>query len=286
MTQFTGPTGAPAQKGDAISLSQLYAAFGTLDGDATATTVKPVGVPGSVTAGTMVVDAHLLRAFGYIGDGNPHPASALFGTLAAAQAAYPSAQALTDEIDGLAIQAAITAAGSRALVLSFPPGSSGRLTRAITSGAGAIHVLGNKSTLLSTTAGQNGWNHGVGQNVFDAYLSIEKLTLECTGVGGVALNTSFSPISGDFRLRDVTITGSGDRNANYWTQAVVGVNASLTDFRSLFITGRPSGLGYGNRDRRLVLKQRLGRLPVCLRHRHPERLEYGFQLRVLRAAGP
>lgn len=44
-----------------------------------------------------------------INDGQSHPLSGLFGTLAAAQAAYPHAVALTDELGGVAIQAAINA---------------------------------------------------------------------------------------------------------------------------------------------------------------------------------
>lgn len=47
------------------------------------------------------------RWFGAIGDGTSHPLSAYFGTLAAAQAIYPHALALTDEIDWAAIQAAL-----------------------------------------------------------------------------------------------------------------------------------------------------------------------------------
>lgn len=47
--------------------------------------------------------------FGAVGDGSSHPLSGYFATLAAAQAIYPSAAALTDEIDGVAIQSAINA---------------------------------------------------------------------------------------------------------------------------------------------------------------------------------
>lgn len=47
------------------------------------------------------------RSYGAIGDGNTHPLSGYFSTLAAAQAVYPNALALTDEIDGIAIQAAL-----------------------------------------------------------------------------------------------------------------------------------------------------------------------------------
>ncbi|HCE9349139.1 TPA: right-handed parallel beta-helix repeat-containing protein [Pseudomonas aeruginosa] len=45
--------------------------------------------------------------FGAIADGGRHPLSERFSTLAEAQAVYPAAQALTDEIDWCALQAAI-----------------------------------------------------------------------------------------------------------------------------------------------------------------------------------
>lgn len=46
--------------------------------------------------------------YGAIGDGAPHPLSGLYLTLALAQVDYPSAIALTDELDTVAIQKAIT----------------------------------------------------------------------------------------------------------------------------------------------------------------------------------
>lgn len=81
-------------------------------------------LPGDVTSaeslGTLIVGAAgaryqriLLdneidvRWFGAIGDGANHPLSQRYSTLAAAQAIYPHATALTDEIDWCAIQAAL-----------------------------------------------------------------------------------------------------------------------------------------------------------------------------------
>jgi hypothetical protein len=50
-----------------------------------------------------------LSEYGAIGDGASHPLSAFFATLGEAQARYPHALSLTDELDGIAIQAAINA---------------------------------------------------------------------------------------------------------------------------------------------------------------------------------
>lgn len=51
-----------------------------------------------------------VRAYGAVGDGASHPLSTRFATLAAAQAVYPFAVALTDELDWCGWQAAINAA--------------------------------------------------------------------------------------------------------------------------------------------------------------------------------
>jgi hypothetical protein len=92
--------------------------------------VAPSGIAGYFTrddsdttsadnGGTVIVDAlgrrwkrqydgeMSVKWFGAVGDGETHPLSEYFGTLAAAQAIYPHALALTDEIDGIAIQAAL-----------------------------------------------------------------------------------------------------------------------------------------------------------------------------------
>jgi len=50
------------------------------------------------------------RAYGFVGDGSSHPLSGYFATLGAAQVVYPFAKSLTDEIDGMAMQAALYAA--------------------------------------------------------------------------------------------------------------------------------------------------------------------------------
>lgn len=53
-----------------------------------------------------VVGAVTPKDYGAFGDGASHPASDLYSTLTAAQAVYPRCTALTEEIDGLAIQKA------------------------------------------------------------------------------------------------------------------------------------------------------------------------------------
>ena len=60
-----------------------------------------------------------VKDFGAVFDGNSHPLSSYYPTLASAQAVYPHAVALTDEIDGVAIQAAINLCQSRVTNYSY-----------------------------------------------------------------------------------------------------------------------------------------------------------------------
>jgi len=82
----------------------------------------PVTATGSTTSRALTdrfADVVNVRDFGAVFDGNSHPLSAYYSTLAAAQAVYPHAVALTDEIDGVAIQAAINLCQSRVVNYSY-----------------------------------------------------------------------------------------------------------------------------------------------------------------------
>ena len=75
--------------------------------------------------GSYLMDRVSVKDFGAIGDGASHPLSSRYATLAAAQAVYAHATALTDEIDWCAAQAAVNAAITRANRTGrvyFPPG--------------------------------------------------------------------------------------------------------------------------------------------------------------------
>lgn len=68
----------------------------------------------------MLLGTASVKSFGAIGDGTSRPLSTLYGTLAAAQAVYPAANALTDELDFVAIQKAINSTG--AVRIHYPAG--------------------------------------------------------------------------------------------------------------------------------------------------------------------
>lgn len=69
--------------------------------------LEPQGIVGLASA---KVDVVYVKEWGAVADNTQHPLSEFFGSLGAAQAVYPNATALTELIDGVAIQAAIDAA--------------------------------------------------------------------------------------------------------------------------------------------------------------------------------
>src|SRR5688572_26045102 len=72
-----------------------------------------------------------VKEFGAIGDGASHPLSTRYGSLAAAQVDYPHAQALTDELDWAATQAAVNAAASAYGGTVYSPAGDYILNRAV-----------------------------------------------------------------------------------------------------------------------------------------------------------
>jgi hypothetical protein len=92
-----------------------------------------------------------VKWFGAIGDGTSHPLSEQFATLGEAQAAYPHANALTNEIDWCAIQAAIeyvktaTAATKQVYI---PPGTY-LVNQAIRPEVDNIVVSGTTGSVIS-----------------------------------------------------------------------------------------------------------------------------------------
>src|SRR6476660_5860441 len=65
-----------------------------------------------------------VRDLGALGDGRSHPLSERYGSLSEAQADYPHAESLADEIDWAAIQAAINLAKAfQGGTLWFPRGT-------------------------------------------------------------------------------------------------------------------------------------------------------------------
>ncbi len=129
-----------------------------------------------------------VMAYGAIADGASHPLSERYTTLAAAQAVYPHAIALTDEIDWAAIQAAINANNAVNLPwtsgwyvtnrsLTFP-----RDTMAIQGGVGGLtHNFATLGVRLQCNANVPVFNLGTARRMG---ISITGLTIRGTDQSG------------------------------------------------------------------------------------------------------
>ena len=93
--------------------------------------------------------------FGAIGDGSLHPLSELYGTLAAAQAVYPFATALTQQIDYCAIVSAINAATYTSHGAFYHSGPEVRLRN------GAVYRMGADTIQLKKSVRIRGAGSGL-----------------------------------------------------------------------------------------------------------------------------
>ncbi len=106
------------------------------------------------------IQTYNVKTLGGIGDGNPHPLSERYATLAEAQAAYPRAKALTDEIDDMVIQKAVDNASTTGGGKIYFPAGTYIVDREVVGGAnntGAIAVIGAQNLIFE--------GDGIGQSI-------------------------------------------------------------------------------------------------------------------------
>jgi hypothetical protein len=82
-----------------------------------------LGTDGSSASWVTAESTAAVYRYGAVGDGRSHPLGTKYATLAAAQADYPRARSLAEEIDGHAIQRAIDAAGPAGRSVHVPAGT-------------------------------------------------------------------------------------------------------------------------------------------------------------------
>lgn len=94
------------------------------------TIINPTGNAGNgrwvrITTNSNIPSVIDARWFGFVGDGSTHPLSSYFGSLGAAQAIFPFVSSLSDERDGVSIQAAIFALSP---YITMPSAEENKLT--------------------------------------------------------------------------------------------------------------------------------------------------------------
>ena len=131
---------------DCISPTQCYvnSTLSTLAGlDLSASTSIAQGGNTARTQAADAADLSNILSFGAKCDGTSHPLSASFSTLAAAQAAYPQALALSDEIDTDAIRLALAKTGA-----AYLPKLAGCLVGDLAVTSADQRVWGNRSVVV------------------------------------------------------------------------------------------------------------------------------------------
>ncbi|MDI9684319.1 hypothetical protein [Burkholderia cenocepacia] len=103
-----------------------------------------------------------------------------------------------------------------------------------------------KSQLIQTTTGANGWNHGqVERPAYGATFQAENISFRCRGKGGIALNVKLNPVSGQFVMEDVQISGEVTDAGDGWHDPVSALGCSLTDWTNVIMIG-PIGENLSN----------------------------------------
>lgn len=212
--------------------------------------------PFPASMATVLSDVNPLRSYCYIGDGNSHPLSSVSScnrvstrgwTLTQWQSVLPRAAALTDEIDGDAINALIAASGSNPAVIMLT--GNARINQSITSCAGPLYIsgLGRGATITVATAGVTAFKHCQSASPqFGAAFQLRNLNIICANgvacgdVGDVTLSNSGEP---GFLLDDVTTMALGTGQwANGFLTTGAGGTRILNSVISLGAVGTISGI--------------------------------------------
>ena len=197
--------------------------------------VTVTGTPVARSVQDSLADAVNVKSFGAIMDGASHPLSSKYGSLGAAQAVYPHATSLTDEIDWCAIQGAVNAGN---VAIRIPAGIA-LINKPIVSSTANIAVIGegvDVATIIQTAAGQDGWQHNS-----TAHFQMFGVNLKCNGTGGIALNLNFAGNVANLTLRDVFITGNGNQTTNYWHDGIISIGPGLIVIDNVNVVGINQG---------------------------------------------
>lgn len=153
------------------------------------------------------------RAYGLIGDGTSHPLSETYATLAAAQAVFPFATALSQEIDYAAAQRAINDAIAAKGRVELPAGeielgADGLLVDGSTID---IHGAGYRNTVLNYAGSGAAVAFNSGAGVATTGFSAGDFRIQCADVGayGVSLGApSAAPVAALGMFENILASGA------------------------------------------------------------------------------
>lgn len=178
-----------------------------------------------------------IREYGAIGDGNSHPLSSITKfnaqpttgwTLDQWRAVFPFATALSNEIDGLAIQASVNTGKA----IRVPAGSYLCSLSITTDGPANAIIFGDggaESEIRMVTSGMDGWRHGMSIAATGVFYAIG-VRFTTSVAGGSAINLNFSSVSMGvtvpcFVLDTVLFIGAVNCGPTaYWKHAVLCSN--------------------------------------------------------------
>jgi hypothetical protein len=234
---YAGENGLPAR----LSVEELTATYAPASGSTAYAT------PASVTAAvapkldsTTAASTYAARSrmtpnakdYGAIGDNTSRLLSTQFSTLAAAQAVYPSATALTDELDWAAIQSCINANGA-----VFIPAGTYFINKTISASQGVIigaqnypmtklYMTGTNLPILSLTTGANISNLRLTYSTQQTSSNTESDAVRLFNIGN---GSTFEKIRVDFAARGIFNYGGGYTYSSSFRDISIGY-CSITSF--------------------------------------------------------
>ena len=188
----------------------------------------------------LMIEGAELRALGFVGDGQSHPLSERFGTgsagLAAAKAVFPRAVALTEEIDGHAIQRRIDIAvgNGMASCTVLPRGCTALTSFPIDSTATkACHVSSpGPATIKCVGASSGCWNHGTEAAKASGPFTWRGVDLDSASSVPTTLLTTFFGVGGIGRGQCLTVQKARfDRGTRGWLLGDMPRGATIYDLQ-------------------------------------------------------
>jgi hypothetical protein len=187
--------------------------------------------------------AAALAHWGFVGNGLGTTLGEVYPTLAAAQAVYPHAIALTDTFDWAAIQAVINAApvSQLGVTIVLPPGDT-IINETISSGNQpfAMWGAGQFGSRIFLNAPVDLFRHGMGAGQPSTYapFDLHNLAIQCNTAGaGWLINIRQNPTYGHFYLENLAVGATNEVGLGNFTGWINAVGITTTKIRNCQFAG-------------------------------------------------